>query len=55
MTEYVQDRRRLESITERDDRHLRAAYYGLVAEVDANLGRLVGGAPGGRLGTTRPC
>ena len=41
MTEYLQRRCRVEDVTERDDRHLRAAYYGLCAEVDHHLGRVL--------------
>lgn len=41
ITEYLQQRRRIESVEAADDRHLRAAYYGLVAEVDHHLGRVI--------------
>jgi arylsulfatase A-like enzyme len=41
MTEYLQRRCRLDAVGEREDRLVRAAYYGLVAEVDHHLGRLV--------------
>ena len=41
MTEYVQQRCRVESITEAHDRRLRAAYLGLCAEVDHHVGRLL--------------
>ena len=41
MTEYLQRRSRIEDVEERDDRRLRATYYGLCAEVDTHLGRLV--------------
>ncbi|MDH3683315.1 MAG: sulfatase-like hydrolase/transferase [Acidimicrobiia bacterium] len=41
MTEYLQRRCRLDDVGERDDRLIRAAYYGLVAEVDEQFGRLV--------------
>lgn len=41
MTEYLQRRSRVDEVTERDDRHLRAAYYGLCAEVDEQFGRMV--------------
>ena len=41
MTEYLQTRCRVDAVGRRDDRLLRAAYYGLVAEVDHHLGRLI--------------
>ncbi len=41
MTEYLQRRCRIEDVSERDDRLLRAAYYGLVAEVDEWFGHVV--------------
>ena len=41
MDEYLQRPVTIEDITERDERHLLAAYYGLVAEVDHHVGRLV--------------
>ncbi len=41
MTEYLQRRSRLGDVGEREDRMIRAAYYGLCAEVDHHVGRLV--------------
>ncbi|MGI9598739.1 MAG: sulfatase-like hydrolase/transferase [Acidimicrobiales bacterium] len=41
MTEYLQRRCTVDTVTERDDRHIRAAYYGLCAEVDHQFGRIV--------------
>jgi arylsulfatase A-like enzyme len=41
MTEYLQRRCRIEAVTETDERQIRAAYYGLCAEVDHHLGRLL--------------
>ncbi len=41
MTEYLQRRSRIEDVEELDDRNLRATYYGLCAEVDHHVGRLV--------------
>lgn len=41
MTEYLQRRCRIESVTDTDERHVRAAYYGLCAEVDHHVGRLI--------------
>lgn len=41
LREYLQRSRRVSEVTEADDRHLRAAYYGLCAEVDHHLGRAI--------------
>lgn len=41
MTEYTQLRRRIEEVDEQTERHVRAAYYGLCAEVDDAVGRLI--------------
>lgn len=41
LNEYLQEPRRVQDVTEADDRRLRAAYYGLCAEVDHHLGRIV--------------
>ena len=41
MTEYTQVRSRLGDLTETTERHVRAAYYGLCAEVDDAVGQLV--------------
>jgi arylsulfatase A-like enzyme len=41
MTEFVRERRSVETITELDERRMRATYYGLCAEVDHHLGRIV--------------
>lgn len=41
MTEYLQRRCRLDAVDERADRLIRAAYYGLCAEVDHHVGRLM--------------
>ncbi len=41
MTEYTQVRSRVEGLSERTERHVRAAYYGLCAEVDDAVGQLV--------------
>ena len=43
MTEYTQTRSRLGDLVEETERHVRAAYYGLCAEVDDAVGRLVAG------------
>lgn len=41
MTEYTQVRSRLGDLTDSTERHIRAAYYGLCAEVDEAVGQLV--------------
>ena len=41
LREYLQRRQRIEAVTEREERHIRAAYFGLCAEVDHHLGRLL--------------
>ncbi|MFT7645892.1 MAG: arylsulfatase A-like enzyme [Candidatus Poriferisodalaceae bacterium] len=41
MTEYLQRRVQIEDVSETDERHLRAAYYGHIAEIDVHVGRLV--------------
>jgi arylsulfatase A-like enzyme len=41
MREYTQRRMRIEDLTELHERHLRATYYGLIAEVDHHIGRIV--------------
>ena len=41
MGEYLQERRRIESVDEADQRRIRAAYWGLLAEVDHHLGRVL--------------
>jgi len=38
---YLQRSARLEDLTERDDRHIRAAYHGMCGEVDTHVGRLM--------------
>lgn len=41
MEEYLQRRASIESVDEGDERRLRAAYYGLCAEVDHHVGRVL--------------
>jgi arylsulfatase A-like enzyme len=41
LTEYTQVRSRLDDLTEQTERHVRAAYYGLCAEVDDAVGQLI--------------
>ncbi|MEM7322657.1 MAG: sulfatase-like hydrolase/transferase [Actinomycetota bacterium] len=41
LQEYLQERRSVADVTEADDRRLRAGYYGLLAEVDHHLGRVI--------------
>jgi arylsulfatase A-like enzyme len=41
LREYLQRPCRVSEVTNADDRHLRAAYYGLCAEADHHLGRVI--------------